>query len=111
MARLVPFQQQLPAACSAAHDKLCLRVWKVLIKCSVLSGQVEPIPAAAAALDAAQEHAREAGSSLGSDAEEAASCEARPARSCRHGKKVKDARQVDVALIDTIIRLAPPDLL
>ena len=44
----------------------------------MLSGQVEPIPAAAAALGAAQEHAREAGSLLGSDAEEATSSQARP---------------------------------
>ena len=57
----------------------------------MLSGQVEPTPAAAAALDNAQEHAREAGSSLGSDAEEAASSEARPANLCRSGRRLKKA--------------------
>ena len=55
----------------------------------MLSGQVEPIPAAAAALGAAQEHAREAGSSLGSDAEEATSSEARPCQALQRWLKME----------------------
>ncbi len=59
----------------------------------MLGGQVEPVPAAAAARPAAQEDQRDAGSSLGrSDTEEASSSEVRPAcRLWEGGRKWKHA--------------------